>query len=146
MFVLDILSSRVALVVLYAVHGMVVLVLCVAELPVWLVAGFLVVMLLTGKRRISEELAVSPRRFWRCLAGETRWHLENAAGRVTVLPPRPIFISELLIVLEFRICPDAQIEGPNKLCLCLFFDSLSPSQSSWLRCFLRFPDQVVPES
>ncbi|MGB1748082.1 MAG: hypothetical protein ACPHGW_11165 [Pseudohongiellaceae bacterium] len=84
MFVLDILPSRMALVVLCAVHGMAVLAL-------------------TGKRRISEELAVSPRRFRRCLAGETRWHLENAAGRVTVLPPRPIFISELLIVLEFRI-------------------------------------------
>ena len=143
MFVLDILPSRVALVVLCAVHGMAALALCVAMLPVWLVAGSLVV--LTGKRRISEELADSPGRFRRCLAGETRWHLENAAGRVTVLPPRPIFISELLIVLEFRTCPDAQAEGPNTLCLCLFSDSLSPSQSSRLRCFLRFPDQVIPE-
>ena len=84
-------------------------------------------MVLSGKRRVSEELAVSPRRFRRCLAGETRWHLENAADRVTVLPPRPIFISELLIFQEFRTSPDALIEGPNKLCLCLFSDSLSPS-------------------
>ena len=145
MFVLDILPSRVALVVLCAVHGMSALVLCVAKLPVWLVAGSLVVLVLTGKRRVSEELADSPGRFRRCLAGETRWHLENAAGRVTVLPPRPIFISELLIVLEFRTCPDAQAEGPNTLCLCLFSDSLSPSQSSRLRCFLRFSDQVIPE-
>ena len=145
MFVLDILPSRVALIVLCAVHSTAALALCVAKLPVWLVAGFLVVLVLTGKRRISEELADSPGRFRRCLAGETRWHLENAAGRVTVLPPRPIFISELLIVLEFRTCPDAQAEGPNTLCLCLFSDSLSPSQSSRLRCFLRFPDQVIPE-
>lgn len=87
-------------------------------------------MVLTGKRRISEELAVSPRRFRWCLAGETRWHLENAAGRGTVLRLRPIFISKLLIVLEFPTFPDSQIEGPNKLCLCLFSDSLSPSQSS----------------
>ena len=145
MFVLDILPSRVALVVLCAVHGMAVLALCVAKLPVWLVAESLVVMVLTGKRRISEELAVSPRRFRRCLAGETRWLLENAAGRVTVLPTRPIFISELLIVLEFRTCPDALIGGLNKLCLCLFSDSLSPSQSSRLRCFLRFPDQAIPK-
>ena len=145
MFVLDILPSRVALVALCAVHGMSALALCVAKLPVWLVAGSLVVLVLTGKRRISQELADSPGRFRRCLAGETRWHLENAAGRVTVLPPRPIFISELLIVLEFRTCPDAQAEGPNKLCLCLFSGSLSPSQSSRLRCFLRFRDQVIPE-
>ena len=145
MFVLDILPSRVALVVLCAVHGMAVLALCVAKLPVWLVAESLVVMVLTGKRRISEELAVSPRRFRRCLAGGTRWLLENAAGRVTVLPTRPIFISELLIVLEFRTCTDALIGGLNKLCLCLFSDSLSPSQSSRLRCFLRFPDQAIPK-
>ncbi|MAK94026.1 MAG: hypothetical protein CMQ69_05390 [Gammaproteobacteria bacterium] len=145
MFVLDILPSRVALTVLCAVHGMAVLALCIAELPVWLVAGSLVVMVLTRKRRISEELAVSPRRFRRCLAGEMRCHLENAAGRVTVLPPRPIFISELLIVLEFPTCLDTQIEGPNKLCLCLFSDNQSPSQSSRLRCFLRFPDQMIPE-
>ena len=103
------------------------------------------VMVLTGKRRISEELAVSPGWFRRCLAAETRWPLENAAGRVTVLPPRPIFISKLLIVLGFRTCPDALIEGPNMLCRCLFSDSLSPSQSSRLRCFLRFPFQVIPE-
>lgn len=145
MFVLDILPSKVARVVLCAVHGMTALALCVAKLPVWLVAGFVVVMVLTGKRRISEELAVSPGWFRRCLAAETRWHLENAAGRVTVLPPRPIFISKLLIVLEFRTCPNALIEGPNMLCLCLFSDSLSPSQSSRLRCFLRFPGQVIPE-
>ena len=145
MFVLDILPSRVALVVLCAVHGMAALALCVAMLPVWLVAGSLVVLVLTGKRRISEELANFPGWFRRCLAGETRWHLENAAGRVAVLPPKPIFISELLIVLEFRTCPDAQAAGPSTLCLCLFSDSLSPSQSSRLRCFLRFPDQVIPE-
>ena len=60
MFVLDILPSKVARVVLCAVQGMTVLALCVAKLPVWLVAGFVVVMVLTGKRRISEELAVSP--------------------------------------------------------------------------------------
>jgi len=67
MFVLDILPSRVALIVLCAVHSMAALALCVAKLPVWLVAGFLVV--LTGKRRISEELANSPGWFRRCLAG-----------------------------------------------------------------------------
>ena len=124
---------------------MAVLALCIAKLPVWLVAGSLVVLVLTGKRRISEELAASPRRFRRCLAGETRWHLKNVAGRVNVLPPRPIFISELLIVLGCCTCRDAQIEGPTKLCLCLFSDSLSPSQSSRLRCVVRFPDQVIPE-
>ena len=53
MFVLDILPSKVALVVLCAVYGMAVLALCVAKLPVWLVAGSIVVMVLTGKRRIS---------------------------------------------------------------------------------------------
>ena len=111
MFVLDILPSKVALVV---------------------------VMVLTGKRRISEELAVSPGRFRRCLAAEARWHLENEAGRVTVLPPRLIFISKLLIVLEFRTCPDALIEGPNKLCLCLFSDSLSPSNSADCSAFCDF--------
>lgn len=35
MVVLGILPSRVALVVLCAVHGMAVLALCIAKLPVW---------------------------------------------------------------------------------------------------------------
>ena len=41
------MRARVALVVLCAVHGMAALALCVAKLPVWLVAGSLVVLVLT---------------------------------------------------------------------------------------------------
>ena len=52
------------------------------------------------KRIIGEELAYSPERYRQCQVGETSW--------VTVLPPKLIFIRELISILESRTCSDAQ--------------------------------------
>ena len=144
MFDLDCLASRYALGFLLFYMTTACCALVLSALPWWsILALFLTVTLLSAKR-VSRELPGSVQRITRCRVGASYWRLERAVGFQVFAPPRIIFFSECLIVLQFEELLEASSRDmPNQVTMTFLPDSLPLAQSRRLRRHLLFDNDSV---
>lgn len=118
--------SRLALLLIVLVYGSAALAILVSELSASTQILVLTVVIAHG----LEYLHNGRQRPQKLRPGAECWYLQGRATEMRYPPPRPLFVSAALIVLEF-----SDNRG-SRLRLVLFADSLSEHDDWLLRCQL----------
>ena len=139
MLTLDLRVSRLALLCSLTLNLVGFSAVILADLNIWLTLAMSFGLLGLGLPHLGAQLSGAAERICRCRVSPQSWILETRAQQHRYQPPEVVFMSELLIVLQFNWELDAaDPERSRSRVLLVFPDSLIQSQAKSLRRYLRF--------